>query len=406
MPEAPTEYLTNENLFEVPDTGFMAKTGVGTAVARTITGTAARVSVANGNGVAGNPIIDLDAAVIATLGDVDGKLAKTGGTMTGAIILPNADPTDPNHAARKAYVDGIVAAQDAMVFKGVIDCSANPNYPAADRGWTYRASVAGKIGGASGKVVEVGDIMLCLTDATASGNEATVGAQWSVIQVNIDGALTTAAIGVTLHAYNALLAAIAGLGANGLIARTASGAAAARTIVLTANELAGSNLDGQAGNPSIGLAPTAQLWRVLASDATGWTHTGNTTETTMVTVNLPAPNNGPNGWLRITTLWSTPVNDASAKNGRVRIGGTEVDRSYLVSNRAHSKMTSLRNRGATNSQIASGATAQNSHSVTGAAVSTYSFDMTGPLTITFTIQNAANGDSTTLEYYLIEALYG
>jgi len=76
-----------------------------------------------------------------------------------------------------------------MVFKGVIDCSANPNYPAADRGWTYRVSVAGKIGGASGVNVEAGDILLCLTDGTASGNQATVGTAWTVVQANVDGAV-------------------------------------------------------------------------------------------------------------------------------------------------------------------------------------------------------------------------
>lgn len=33
-----------------------------------------------------------------------------------------------------------------MLFKGGIDASANPNYPAADAGWTYKITVAGKIG--------------------------------------------------------------------------------------------------------------------------------------------------------------------------------------------------------------------------------------------------------------------
>ena len=117
------------------------------------------------------------------------RVLKAGDTMTGPLVLP-ADPTLALQAATKQYVDQIVAAQDAMVFKGVIDCSANPNYPAADRGWTYRVSVAGKIGGASGVNVEAGDILICLTDGTSSGDQAAVGASWSVIQTNIDGAVT------------------------------------------------------------------------------------------------------------------------------------------------------------------------------------------------------------------------
>ena len=67
---------------------------------------------------------------------------------------------------------------------------ANPNYPAANAGDTYRVSVAGKIGGGSGPNVEAGDILLCITDSSSSGNHATVGVNWSIIQVNIDGAVT------------------------------------------------------------------------------------------------------------------------------------------------------------------------------------------------------------------------
>jgi hypothetical protein len=119
---------------------------------------------------------------------LDTKLNLTGGTLTGPLTL-SADPINALHAATKQYVDQIIAAQDAMVFKGVIDCSANPNYPAADRGWTYRVSVAGKIGGASGVNVEQGDLLLCLTDGTVAGNQAAVGASWSILQTNIDGAV-------------------------------------------------------------------------------------------------------------------------------------------------------------------------------------------------------------------------
>jgi hypothetical protein len=79
---------------------------------------------------------------------------------------------------------------DALSFKGVIDCSANPNYPAADAGDTYKVSVAGKIGGGSGPNVEIGDLLLCTADATSSGNHATVGTSWTIQQVNIDGAVT------------------------------------------------------------------------------------------------------------------------------------------------------------------------------------------------------------------------
>lgn len=104
-------------------------------------------------------------------------------TLTGGTgALPRAD-------AVKTYVDNMIvsgiATNDAMIFKGAIDCSTNPNYPAADRGWTYKVSVAGKIGGASGPVVEVNDTLICTTDGTSAGTHAAVGSNWTILQTNI-----------------------------------------------------------------------------------------------------------------------------------------------------------------------------------------------------------------------------
>ncbi len=112
---------------------------------------------------------------------------------TDGTLSENSDSVVSSLKAVKTYCDALIAANDAMVYKGVIDCSTNPNYPAADKGHTYRVSVAGKIGGASGTNVEVGDIILCLSDGVSAGDQATVGTYWNVIQTNIDGAVTGAA---------------------------------------------------------------------------------------------------------------------------------------------------------------------------------------------------------------------
>lgn len=103
--------------------------------------------------------------------------------------LGTSDTLYPTQNAVKTYADNILGNANALVYKGVIDCSANPNYPAADAGWMYIVSVAGKIGGASGIDVEVGDMLICNTDGTVSGNQATVGSYWNVIQKNIVGAV-------------------------------------------------------------------------------------------------------------------------------------------------------------------------------------------------------------------------
>lgn len=121
------------------------------------------------------------------LASVDSDAMPLAYLETSTTLASNSDTRVPSTKAVKAYADALIAANDAMVFKGVIDCSADPNYPAANRGDTYRVSVAGKIGGGSGPNVEAGDLLLCLTDATSAGTHASVGANWTIAQTNLDG---------------------------------------------------------------------------------------------------------------------------------------------------------------------------------------------------------------------------
>lgn len=111
------------------------------------------------------------------------------GLDTDVALAANSDSKIATQKAVKAYADALLDANNAYQYKGVLDCSANPNYPAASAGWTYKISVAGKIGGASGINVEVGDTATCLVDSSASGTQAGVGANWIVVQTNIDGAV-------------------------------------------------------------------------------------------------------------------------------------------------------------------------------------------------------------------------
>lgn len=108
---------------------------------------------------------------------------------TDVALTANSDTKIATQKAVKAYADALIGANNAMVYKGVIDASTNPNYPAANAGDTYRISVAGKIGGAAGPNVEVGDLIVALTDGTAAGTQAAVGANWNITQANVDGAV-------------------------------------------------------------------------------------------------------------------------------------------------------------------------------------------------------------------------
>jgi len=65
-----------------------------------------------------------------------------------------------------------------------IDCSGSPNYPAADAGQQWIVSVAGFIGGGAGPAVEVGDVIICITDSIG-GTHAVVGAFYVIVQKNM-----------------------------------------------------------------------------------------------------------------------------------------------------------------------------------------------------------------------------
>jgi hypothetical protein len=85
----------------------------------------------------------------------------------------------PSQHAVKTYVTNSIAG--LFDLKGATDCSGNPNYPSASKGDAYRVSVAGKIGGASGTDVEIGDWYFATAD-NAGGTQASVGTSWATIE--------------------------------------------------------------------------------------------------------------------------------------------------------------------------------------------------------------------------------
>lgn len=101
-----------------------------------------------------------------------------------------ADPTNPQDAATKSYVDGMLGANDAMVFKGTVGTGGTVEIAAFNSlatygaGWAYRVITAGTI---KGKICEIGDMLIAIVDRAGSGN---IDADWTVVQTNIDGAVT------------------------------------------------------------------------------------------------------------------------------------------------------------------------------------------------------------------------
>ncbi|MDX9906860.1 MAG: hypothetical protein RBS55_09765, partial [Bacteroidales bacterium] len=127
----------------------------------------------------------LTSPVINTQVTGDAIITYAGGGIAG-WLEGCSDLKIPTEKAVFAAITSGIGANDAMVYKGAIDCSSEPNYPAADAGHTYKVSVGGKIGGEFGPVVEAGDTLICTEDGMFSGNHSEVGAYWNIIQFNVD----------------------------------------------------------------------------------------------------------------------------------------------------------------------------------------------------------------------------
>lgn len=104
---------------------------------------------------------------------------------------------------RTYFTSSFSGLPGTIVFRGYIDCSGDPNYPAAISGDMYVVSVAGRIGGASGIIVEVGDQITCITD-NAGGTQIAVGNDFSIAQANITYVPENAALKDTANGYPGL----------------------------------------------------------------------------------------------------------------------------------------------------------------------------------------------------------
>ena len=95
------------------------------------------------------------------------------------------DQTEP------IYPDFIQGIQIISAKQGIanIDCSGNPNYPAAVWGSIYLVTVAGKIGGSNGIDVTVGNLLFS-NALNPSGDQATVGGHW-IIYGELSGEMNT-----------------------------------------------------------------------------------------------------------------------------------------------------------------------------------------------------------------------
>lgn len=110
------------------------------------------------------------------------KAPSASPTFTGVVTVPT--PTETGAAANKGYVDNVLAANDAMRFKGTLGTDGTITaLPTTFRvGDTYRVITSGTFAGAS---CEVGDLVIAMVNRNGTGTDA----DWTVAQTNIDGAV-------------------------------------------------------------------------------------------------------------------------------------------------------------------------------------------------------------------------
>jgi hypothetical protein len=141
---------------------------------------------------------------------------------------------------------------------------------------------------------------------------------------------------------------------------------------------------------------------LLGASAVAVSHTGNTNETALATVTIPAGAMGLNGGLLIYATW-TYTNSSNNKTPRIRlggIGGTVYANLVLTTTATYHDIRRIRNRGAANSQLGGQASAasQAIGSTTSAPV-TGAIDTSVTQDLVFSGQLALGSETIALEGY-------
>lgn len=120
---------------------------------------------------------------------INARLQQAIALADGSTATTQSASDDSTKVATTAFVHDAIEAElavaDAMIYKGTLGTGGTetslPNNT-AKVGWTYKVITAGTY---AGQVCEVGDMVVALTDGSSS-----TPATWTVIQANIDGAVT------------------------------------------------------------------------------------------------------------------------------------------------------------------------------------------------------------------------
>lgn len=190
-----------------PVTDISGKQDTITGAATTITSsnlTTNRALISNGSGkvavsdVTSTQLGYLNSVTSNVQSQLNAKAPLASPALSGTPTAPTADASVNNtQIATTAYVttaiNNVLNASNAMVFKGTIGTSGSvTSLPASHQvGDVYVVSTAGSY---AGQTCEAGDMIVCTATGTASKNS-----DWTVVQSNINGAVTGPSGSVDSH---------------------------------------------------------------------------------------------------------------------------------------------------------------------------------------------------------------
>lgn len=147
---------------------------------------------------------------------------------------------------------------------------------------------------------------------------------------------------------------------------------------------------------------------LIAASAVSVTHTGDTTETALATVALPAGLMGPNDALVVETVW-TYTGSTNLKTLKGYLGGL-AGAVFLTTNRSSASEIGaqlahvIQNRNARNSQISFSPGTTSAWGVATSAHLTSAIDMAAAQNLIITGKLASAGELIRLERYLVKLL--
>lgn len=299
------------------------------------------------------------------------SIAKTSGLQTA---LDAKQPLDSDLTT----IAGLTATTDNfMVASGSAWASRTPAQAIAHLG--LDADIASLSLPASTTISAFGATLI--DDAAATNARTTLGL----------------AIGTDVQAYDADLAGIAALSFSqgDILYRDGSG------LQRLAAGTAGQRLEtaGAAANPSWAWSDV----QVLAQSAVQVSHTGNTSETTLADISIPAGTMGANDQLRITGMF-TYTNSANTKTIKVKLDTTNFRTFAPTTTATLSFLTSISNRNSVSSQIGENAGQVAPNVANANAPITGAIDMSSTQSLKLTGQLANSGETVSLEWYRVELL--